>query len=347
MRRAWAMKAGSTPRAIVGWLAAITGLVASTGSSRAEAPKPEPAPVLGLTVFPTRAVLRGPDSVQQIAVDGVLADSSRRDLTTGSVFTSSDTAVATVDAAGTISARGDGSVTVTVRVGSLEAAVPVEVSQFTAGLPINFANQVVPIFSKLGCNSGGCHGKASGQNGFRLSLLGFEPPVDYETLVKEGRGRRLFPPAPDRSLLLTKATAQVPHGGGRRLEVASHEYRVIERWIASGMPYGKETDPTVARIAMYPDARVMPRGLKQQIVVTAFYTDGSTEDVTRWAQYQSNDTEVATVAEGGRVETRELSGQAAVMARYQGQVGVFRATVPLGLPIGVYPEFPTRLTRPR
>src|SRR6185437_13352278 len=99
--------------------------------------------------------------------------------------------------------------------------------EFTSGTPVNFANQVVRIFTKLGCNAGGCHGKASGQNGFRLSLLGFEPALDYETLVHEGRGRRLFPAAPEQSLLLLKAIAKMPHGGGRRLEPHSHEYRLI------------------------------------------------------------------------------------------------------------------------
>ena len=186
--------------------------------------------------------------------------------------------------------------------------LPVTVKEFAAGLPVNFANQVVPIFTKLGCNAGGCHGKASGQNGFRLSLLGFEPALDYETLVKEGRGRRVFPAAPEASLLLLKATAKVPHGGGKRLDPDSHEYRLIRRWIAIGMPVGKPTDPKVERIAIYPGERVLPRGTAQQIVVTAHYTDGTTEDVTRWAQYQSNETEVAAVEQGGRVETRRLAG---------------------------------------
>jgi hypothetical protein len=204
------------------------------------------------------------------------------------------------------------------------------VKQFARALPVNFANQVVPIFTKLGCNAGGCHGKSSGQNGFRLSLLGFEPALDFETVVKEGRGRRVFPAAPEASLLLQKATARVPHGGGKRLDPDSHEYRLIRRWIATGMPVGKPADPTVDRIAVYPQARVLPRGRAQQIVVTAFYTDGTTEDVTRWAQYQSNETEVAGALLDGHVETRRLAGQAAIMARYQGQVAVFRATVPTG-----------------
>jgi hypothetical protein len=200
-----------------------------------------------LEVYPPRVELRGPDAVQQLAVDGLLEGAARRDLTARATFTSADTSVADVDSRGMVVPRGDGRTSIAVREGSLEAQVAVEVKDFRAILPIHFGNQVVPIFTKLGCNSGGCHGKASGQNGFRLSLLGFEPALDYETLVNEGRGRRLFPAAPERSLLLMKATAKVPHGGGRKLEPGSHEYRVIERWIAGGMPFGKESDPTVAR----------------------------------------------------------------------------------------------------
>ena len=216
--------------------------------------------------------------------------------------------MATVDQAGLITARGDGTTKITIQLGGISSTtVPVTVKEFTAGLPVNFANQVVPIFTKLGCNAGGCHGKASGQNGFRLSLLGFEPALDYETLVKEGRGRRVFPAAPEASLLLDQGHGQ---GSPRRRQddsdPDSHEYRLIRRWIAIGMPMGKPTDPKVERISIYPGERVLARGTAQQVVVTATYTDGTTEDVTRWAQYQSNETDVAAVEQGGRVETRRL-----------------------------------------
>jgi hypothetical protein len=283
----------------------------------------------GLNVFPARAVLRGPDAVQQLVVEA--ADS--RDVTGQAQYATSDPKVATVDASGTITARGDGAATVTIEHEGKTTRVAVTVRDFDPGPPINFANQIVPIFTKLGCNAGGCHGKSGGQNGFRLSLLGFEPSLDYETLVKEGRGRRLFPAAPEESLLLRKAVASVPHGGGKKLERGSPEYRLIVRWIAAGMPQGQPDDPTVARIEVYPPARVLPRGGSQQVAVTAYYTDGSSEDVTRWAQYQSNELDVATVEDGGRVEAKDYAGQAAIMARYQGQVAVFRATVPLGVPL--------------
>jgi hypothetical protein len=275
-----------------------------------------------------------------LAADQLVGDQEPGDVTRTARFESTDARVASVDDSGLITARGDGNATITVHVGKLTTTVPVTVKEFAAGVPVNFGNQVVPIFTKLGCNAGGCHGKSSGQNGFRLSLLGFEPALDYETLVKEGRGRRLFPSAPDASLLLLKATAKVPHGGGKKLDPASHEYRLIRRWISMGMPVGKPSDPQVERISIYPGERILPRGTAQQIVVTAHYTDGTTEDVTRWAQYQSNETDVAGVELGGRVETRRLAGQAAIMARYQGQVAVFQATIPTAIVTANKLDFP-------
>jgi hypothetical protein len=283
-----------------------------------------PPPALAVT--PAQVELVGPEAVQQLVVEAA----SSRDATAQAQYASADPAVATVDPQGIVTARGDGATTLTIRVGEQQVDIPVNVRQFAPGPPIHFANEVVPIFTKLGCNAGGCHGKSSGQNGFRLSLLGFEPELDYETLVKEGRGRRLFPAAPDASLLLTKAVASVPHGGGKKLEVDSHEYRILRRWIASGMPRGRAEDPTLARIEIHPQGRVLTRAQTQQVQVTAVFTDNSRRDVTRWAQYESNDVEVAEVAPGGRVTARDLAGQAAIMARYQGLVTVFRATVPLG-----------------
>ncbi len=296
-----------------------------------------------LHVIPPKFELRGRDAIQQLSVDAMSVGGgpSARDWTAKATFESADPNIAVVDADGLVHPRGDGSTTILVKSGATETRVPVTVKGYVDSQPINFANQVVPIFTKFGCNGGGCHGKSGGQNGFRLGLLGFDPKLDYETIVMEARGRRVFPAAPDQSLLLLKATAKSPHGGGKRLDADSHEYQVIRRWISTGMPVGKASDPVVARIEIHPPQRVMTRGSQQQVVVTAHYTDGSTEDVTRWTHYQSNDTDVATVDEAGRVGTREVAGQAAVMARYQSQVAVFRATVPLGIPIPKYPDFPT------
>jgi hypothetical protein len=283
-----------------------------------------------LMAVPDCVVLKGPDAVQQLAIAETAADGSTRDLTVAATYLSADPAIATVDAEGGIWARSDGQTLVTVSVSGRSVAVPVSVERVADPPPIHFTNQVVPIFTKLGCNSGGCHGKASGQNGFRLSLLGFEPALDYETLVREARGRRLFPNAPEQSLLLTKASAREPHGGGKKLDTGSHEYRLLARWIGAGMPLGPKDAPTLTSITAWPESRVLsPGGESQQIVVAAHYSDGSTEDVTRRAQYLANDPEVLNVAEAGRVATRDFAGQVAVMARYQGLVAVSRFTVPL------------------
>src|SRR5580704_5300730 len=102
--------------------------------------------------------------------------------------------------------------------------------------PLSFVNDIVPILTKAGCNAGTCHAKAiTGQRGFRLSVLGFEAEEDYEAIVKQGKGRRVFPPAPEESLLLTKGAAIVPHGGGKKLDPKSDAYRTLVRWIEEGM----------------------------------------------------------------------------------------------------------------
>ena len=108
---------------------------------------------------------------------------------------------------------------------------------------ISFTTDVVPILTKLGCNSGGCHGKSTGQNGFKLSLLGFVPSDDHESMVKEARGRRVFAGDPSGSLLLQKATGRVPHGGGRRLDFASADYGVLSEWIRQGAAGPRAGDP--------------------------------------------------------------------------------------------------------
>jgi hypothetical protein len=283
-------------------------------------------------------VLVGSEARRQLVVTGTYDSGQARDLTRDVQYETTPEGVVRVESNGQVVPLANGEATVTARTAAGQSAsVSVKVERHGEVIPVNFPNQVVPIFTKLGCNSGGCHGKASGQNGFKLSLLGFYPNEDYEFLVKEGRGRRLFPAAPDKSLLLQKASNGVPHGGGMRLEAGSYEYRLIREWIAQGMPFGKPEDPTVARIEVYPRERRMARKGSQQIAVLAHYTDGRIEDVTRMAQYDANDQEMAESDKLGLVKTLGHTGDVAVMARYQGQVDVFRASIPLGVAVDSLP----------
>jgi hypothetical protein len=191
-----------------------------------------------------------------------------------------------------------------------------------------FATDVVPVLTRLGCNSGGCHGKATGQNGFRLSLLGFEPDVDFQAIVQEARGRRLLPSDPRRSLLLLKATAAVAHGGGKRLDAGSPDYQTLLRWIENGSPPARPSDPVLTAITVMPDRLTFTDVRRQGLQVTAHFSGGTARDVTRQAVYQSNEPEVAEVGDGGLVQVKGPSGLFAVMVRYADQIAVFHGTVP-------------------
>jgi hypothetical protein len=297
---------------------------------------PTPADVQTLAVFPAGITLKGLDDSAQLVVTGALAAGKTQDLTGDVKYEIANEKLARVTTAGRIIPLTNGSTEITIRYGDKTAKLTLKTESCDTDLPINFGNQIVPIFTKLGCNGGGCHGKSGGQNGFALSLLGFVPELDYQTLVKENRGRRLFPAAPDSSLLLLKATGIMAHAGGKRMEVGSDEYKLIRRWIASGTPFGDEKDPHITKITVSPEHRMMTRNNRQQFTVTAHYSDGSTQDVTQRAQFESNDTEIAIVEGAALVRSLDLSGEAAVMARYLGQVAVFRATVPLGVKIPEY-----------
>ena len=183
--------------------------------------------------------------------------------------------------------------------------------------PLSFVNDIVPILTKANCNAGGCHAKAvTGQRGFRLSLLGFEPQEDYEHIVKEGKGRRVFPPAPEQSLLITKAANITPHGGGRKLEPGSANYKALVRWISEGMAYETASDAKLTSIDVEPKRLSMKVKTSRQLKVTAHYADGSARDVTHMALYEANDRSMAEASEDGLVKTLDIPGNVAVMVRY-------------------------------
>jgi Protein of unknown function (DUF1553)/Protein of unknown function (DUF1549) len=316
-------------RAVI--LALLTCLLPLASMAAGEGAAP-PSALASLAVTPAAFTLRGSDDVQRLLVTGAaegIGDERSLDLSRLASYVSSDPKVVSVSADGLVLPRGDGAAEVRATWGGRTVAARVTVTDSSGEQPVSFRNQIVPLFSKMGCNAGGCHGKATGQNGFKLSLFGFDPKFDYSALVEEARGRRVFPAAPDRSLVLLKATAAVPHGGGRRLTKDSQEYALLLRWLRAGMPPGSDQDPRVTRIECFPKSCVVGRRSEHQVLVTAYYTDGSHRDVTREAQFKSNETGIATVDGDGLVRTEENTGETAVMARYMGQVDVCRVTIPL------------------
>ena len=282
--------------------------------------------VESLTVEPTEIVLHGA-SQQQILVTAKDRDGRLIDVTREAEFVVDDAAVASL-AGAKVQGVHDGATVLSVRFGGREAHVPVRVSRVGEIQPVHFANDIVPILSKLGCNSGGCHGKASGQNGFKLSVFGFDPEADHSAILKEARGRRVQMSNPERSLILLKPTAQVPHGGGRRMPVDSPDHQLLLQWVKQGMSLGRDDAPRVVAVRASPVERVMGLQSSQQILATAEYSDGSLRDVTDAAAYTSNSGIAAEVDAHGLVRTGRVPGEAAITVQYMGQVAVARVLIP-------------------
>lgn len=279
------------------------------------------------------------DGRVQLLASSQTNEGRSHDLTRRVQFEVQPVELVSIDPTGLVKPIRNGTGSITAKLdGYTSSTVPVVIALPETEAPVNFPNQIVPMFTKYGCNGGGCHGKLAGQNGFKLSLLGFEPKEDFEHLVRESRGRRLFPASPDASLLLQKSVGTVPHGGGQRMEIDSHEYRLLRKWISQAMPYGDEKEGRVVSIEVIPPARLLDRSSQQQLTVVATYSDGRKEDVTRTVQYESNNLDMADVTATGLVSLRDLAGEVSIMARYQGNVSVFRASIPLGTKIDQWPE---------
>src|SRR3954453_19265303 len=135
----------------------------------------------------------------------------------------------------------------------------------------NFRKDVMPVLTKAGCNQGACHGALAGKNGFKLTLRGYDPEVDYDTLTRQSVGRRISLADPAQSLILLKATMGVPHGGGRRFKTDSVEYKILYDWIAAGTPAPSDSDVEVVSLDVTPRQVTLKPGDQQQLQVTAKY----------------------------------------------------------------------------
>ncbi|MCA9085447.1 MAG: DUF1549 domain-containing protein, partial [Planctomycetaceae bacterium] len=220
------------------------------------------------------------------------------------------------------------------------AAEPAQSSNVKA--VVDFDNDVQPILTRFGCNSGPCHGKARGQGGFQLSLFAFDSDFDYDSISRESRGRRIFAGIPEASLLLTKPTAEVPHGGGRRLHADSPEYQTLLTWIRQGMPRRAPDAPQLQHVTVIPDSIVLKNKESVALKVLAHFSDGQQRDVTRLAAFQSNEAPIAAVTEAGVVTAGQITGDAAIMARFLGQIAVCEIVVPRpeAVPADVYAALP-------
>jgi hypothetical protein len=283
--------------------------------------------------------LPDPDARQQLLITLKEDSGAVRDVTREVKFQVEPVGIAEVSPTGYVSPLSNGTAIITAQLAAVQSIkIPVRVTSFEQRRPVSFYNDVIPQLTRGGCNSGACHGTPSGKNNFHLSLLGFEPGNDFEYITKESLGRRINPAAPETSLLLQKAAGTIPHGGGSRFEPDGAEIKLIARWIKEGMRYNPATEPTVTRIEIFPGNRVLPKQASQQLVATAYFSDGTSRDITRMAEYKPNQPKMAEVSEHGLVQLKDQTGTTSVMVRFQEHVAVFMTTIPLGQPI---PSLPT------
>ena len=210
---------------------------------------------------------------------------------------------------------------------SVKADDDVSQGSTTFASPPSYQQDVLPILTRFGCNQGACHGKLAGQNGFRLSLRGYAPDWDYDSITHEFFGRRIDRAAPANSLLVTKPAGMSPHGGGKLFEPNSAASKVLTDWIAAGTPGIIPDEPVVQSITVSPGTQTMHPGETLQLTATAEYSNGQVRDITWLSQFFSNDPSVLEVSSNGLL-TCLRSGESVVRVHFQGQVAVTTITSP-------------------
>jgi hypothetical protein len=192
---------------------------------------------------------------------------------------------------------------------------------------VSFRNDVLPIFSKVGCNSGACHGALAGKGGFRLSLHGYDPVSDQFNIARQDRGRRIELADVGRSLLLTKPTGTIPHKGGAVFAVNSEEYNTIAKWLLQGAAAPTGKDAQVVRVEVDPATASSETGKSIQVKAIAHFDDGTQRDVTKWARYSSSNEVVTQIDQDGKATVTGY-GESAITAWYSSKIGIGRVASP-------------------
>jgi len=287
-----------------------------------------PSAFCQISVSPASIELDGPESTVQLAVWKPLPGGRVLELTRMARYQIIDGNAAGIDANGLVQPKADGNATLEISHAGETRRVPVVVKGVKHPQPVSFATQVVPILTKSGCNSGGCHGKAEGQNGFKLTVFGYDAAADHQAIVVEGRGRRISTGAPMSSLLLLKGTAAVPHGGGRKIVEGSHQYKLVARWLAEGARFDDAVVGETVRLEVEPAISRMAPGESRQLRVVSVGADGRRRCVTTEAEFDTNAPNVAGADRKGLLRAGDVPGEAAVLVRYMNQVAVCRVTLP-------------------
>lgn len=284
-----------------------------------------------LRFSPATISLASPEASQQILISDVSTATNVLDVTRLATYEVRPATLARVDERGLVHPLMEGQGEVLAKQNGVELHIPISITGFQSPPPVSFQNDITAILTKSRCNSGGCHGKAEGQNGFKLSIFGFDTYSDHAALVKEGRGRRVTVARPSNSLVYLKGSARVPHGGGRKIEPDSYRDKLLLRWISEGAHYDSEEEGEAKRIVsiqIEPEQQVLMAGGTQQLRVTAIDAAGNQRCVTADSDFESNAAPIASVDDRGLIEASDIPGEAAILVRYLGHVAVCRITLP-------------------
>jgi len=270
---------------------------------------------IDLRIYPQAISLDGARDSHTVIAQTVFADGVTAGVTEHLGLKIADQAVARLEK-GRVYPLAAGQTNLKVTYKNFTKEIPITVANSRVDDPLSFQLDVMPVFSKTGCNAGSCHGAARGKDGFRLSLFGYDAKGDYFRLTREMLGRRIDVALPEDCLLTNKATNRVAHSGGKLFEVDSEYYAVLKRWLEEGANFDGDEVATVSSIELLPrNGLLNGTGANQQLNVTAHYSDGTTRDVTHLAYFSTSNTDAAAVSQSGMV-TGGRRGEAFVMARF-------------------------------
>jgi hypothetical protein len=272
--------------------------------------------VRSMAVYPDAVVLETKRDFHKLVAVATFADDVTEEVTARAEFTLADASIAKLEGAN-LTPLKDGQTTLTVRWHDQKVDVPVTVKAAAQDRPVSFDQDVMPVLMRANCNTGSCHGAARGQDGFRLSLFGYDPQDDHYRLTSELSGRRINFAVPEDSLLITKSVNSVPHTGGKKFEVGSAFYKTLVEWIGNGAPNDPPAIAKPVKVEIFPRQAVLEGvGKKLQFTVRATYSDGHDRDVTPLAVFRGNNDPTAAPDVNGLVTTQKR-GEAFIMARFE------------------------------
>jgi hypothetical protein len=287
--------------------------------------------LVSIQAEPGQVVLDGKSAAQQILVTGTYSDKSVHDVTGQASFKSAAAKVAVVSNQGVVTPVSDGKAALTISVkGAKKISISVTVKR-SRELTASYANDIRPLFTKLGCNATACHGSRAGKGGLKLSLFGGDPDADYDALTRAVGGRRINRVDPDQSLMLLKAENVVPHVGGKVMEPNSVENETVLAWLKDGALFTVPKEPTLTAVKVTPADRNLAKGESQRLLVTAIFSDGTHRDVSREAAFRAADPKTISVDKG--IARAQEYGEASIAVTYLGQAAVCLLHVPQPLPV--------------